>query len=230
MRSLCLVFLMLCSAAATLHADDHFVYSRTAYYAGRMMGPKQMEIWLTSDRAYVNDGKTVTIYRLDLRKVWTLAPGGKKYIESDLSDTLSVLPPSLTRVSYEWSIHRGNQDTVLYNLLLQHYRLTGDAETSEINADVWVPEKTSGEIARYCNTHFKPFFFLYVLGWKALTDSIALFQSNVIAQAKWNAILGQLTGSDEFTLVKYEAADSPPGVYELPTGAERVTSYKELRP
>jgi hypothetical protein len=231
-----LVGLMVLSAfgaAPTLVADDHYVREVTNTYMGRTAPPRQYDLWVSRDRAYLKNGPFVTIVRADFSKRYIVNTLTRVFYEMPASALVQAKKPRRIQEygfnhepAYTWTIEETGRSETIDGHACRTLVLHGEADYTEVTREIWLATDLAGDRAHYYQFLVKPDLDL---GLQALYERTEALKSGVVVkEVKTSEPPIAPTIVVNSRLVKFEIAPAPAGIYDIPPGCKQVKSEDEL--
>lgn len=205
----------------------HLVFERTGFMTGAYSPSKRVELWLSNDKVCIRDRNLVNIYRMDLGKVWRFSVGGSAYKEYSLSDSIGMFPSISDTTEYQWACSSEQIDSVRSSLQVTRFKLSGESETSRMEARIWFASNLSSPAAVYYNMQFRPFWMSQRV-WSSLRESVSFLRTKVIAEIEWSGVLGPGEMRDFSKLIRYEAVPPPERIFEVPKDGKLLSPDEEF--
>ncbi len=224
------------SGAGAVSADIHLVSVQTRSYAGASRTRNSTEeLWACPDKEYRNTGGRVMITRRDKGIAWSIDPGAGTYTERPIGKPAVPAAPEISEKphnqgyeyvpEYDWKIEDAGSPEVVSGVPCRKHVLDGDADLSARVIELWTAPDLGPTLPRDARTLG---YFLartetgpLLARWDALKDRFVL-RERVTEDPPIGPTWVQET---EFT--KFEAADPPAGIYDLPPGLKKQETGAE---
>ncbi len=235
-RVLAAIAVCVLSGAGAVSADIHLISVQTRSFAGTSRTRNSTEeLWACPDKEYRNTGGRVMITRRDKGIIWSIDSGAGTYTERAIGNpAVSATPETSEKPhnqgyeydpEYDWMIEDAGSQEVVSGVPCRKQVLDGDADLSERVIELWTAPDLGPALPRDARTLG---YFLarteagpFLARWDAFKDRFVLRE-----RVTEDPPIGP-TWVQETKFTKFEAADPPAGIYNLPPGLKKQETRAE---